>query len=78
MLGYPVGVSGDARRATVDLSIVILNYNTREHLRTCLAVARRRGLDDASGGPIEAEVFVVDNASQRRLGGHGRAPSSRG
>jgi glycosyltransferase involved in cell wall biosynthesis len=37
-----------------DLSIVILNYNTREHLRACLG---------SLGQPAYAEVFVVDNAS---------------
>jgi GT2 family glycosyltransferase len=38
-----------------DLSIVVLNYNTREHLRTCLqSVLAQAG---------DAEVFVVDNAS---------------
>lgn len=38
-----------------DLSIVILNYNTRDHLRACL----RSVLAEAAG----AEVLVVDNAS---------------
>jgi N-acetylglucosaminyl-diphospho-decaprenol L-rhamnosyltransferase len=47
----------------MDLSIVILNYNTREHLRTCLESLRVEGSTSFSGGTIEAEVFVVDNAS---------------
>jgi N-acetylglucosaminyl-diphospho-decaprenol L-rhamnosyltransferase len=38
----------------MDLSIVVLNYNTREHLRACLG---------SLGRPEQAEVFVVDNAS---------------
>ena len=37
-----------------DLSIIVLNYNTREHLRACLT---------SLGRPAQAEVFVVDNAS---------------
>jgi N-acetylglucosaminyl-diphospho-decaprenol L-rhamnosyltransferase len=47
----------------MDLSIVILNYNTCEHLRACLSSVRAEGSTSLSGGPIEAEVFVVDNAS---------------
>jgi GT2 family glycosyltransferase len=47
----------------VDLSIVILNYNTREHLRTCLWSLLAEGSTSFNGGPIEAEVVVVDNAS---------------
>jgi N-acetylglucosaminyl-diphospho-decaprenol L-rhamnosyltransferase len=47
----------------MDLSIVILNFNTREHLRQCLASLRAEGSTSLSGGPIQAEVIVVDNAS---------------
>jgi N-acetylglucosaminyl-diphospho-decaprenol L-rhamnosyltransferase len=47
----------------MDLSVVILNYNTREHLRVCLDSLLREGSTSISGGPIEAEVLVVDNAS---------------
>jgi N-acetylglucosaminyl-diphospho-decaprenol L-rhamnosyltransferase len=47
----------------MDLSIVILNYNTRDHLRTCLESLRGEGSTSLSGGAVEAEVFVVDNAS---------------
>jgi GT2 family glycosyltransferase len=60
----------------MDVSIVVLNYNTREHLRTCLAALR----DEASASSVpvgrphpppsprgrgswQAEVLVVDNAS---------------
>ena len=41
----------------LDLSIVIVSWNTREDLRTCLAA-----VPDARGG-LSTEVFVVDNAS---------------
>ena len=47
----------------MDLSIVILNYNTREHLRTCLEAVRAEGSTTLSDGPIAAELVVVDNAS---------------
>jgi N-acetylglucosaminyl-diphospho-decaprenol L-rhamnosyltransferase len=47
----------------MDLSIVILNYNTREHLRACLDSLRCEGSTSFSGGPLQAEVLVVDNAS---------------
>ncbi|MBV9173316.1 MAG: glycosyltransferase family 2 protein [Chloroflexi bacterium] len=47
----------------MDLSIVILNYNTREHLAECLRAIQAEGSTTLSGGSIEAEVFVVDNAS---------------
>ncbi|HLZ29707.1 MAG TPA: glycosyltransferase family 2 protein [Chloroflexota bacterium] len=49
--------------ASVDLSILILNYNTREHLRACLGSLLEEGSTSLSGGPIQAEVIVVDNAS---------------
>ncbi len=41
----------------IDLSIVIVNYNTRDLLRDCL-----RSLQDSRGN-CEIEVIVVDNAS---------------
>src|SRR5712691_471832 len=47
----------------MDLSIVILNYNTRQHLRTCLESLLVEGSTSVSGGATEVEVFVVDNAS---------------
>jgi N-acetylglucosaminyl-diphospho-decaprenol L-rhamnosyltransferase len=52
-----------ATAAGMDLSILILNYNTREHLRACLASLLDEGSTSLSGGPIQAEVIVVDNAS---------------
>jgi N-acetylglucosaminyl-diphospho-decaprenol L-rhamnosyltransferase len=45
------------------VSIVILNYNTREHLRTCLESIAREGSTTLSDGSFDAEVLVVDNAS---------------
>lgn len=42
----------------MDLSIVILNYNTRDLLRQCL-----RSLEKAIAGDAAYEIFVVDNAS---------------
>src|SRR5688572_5439191 len=41
----------------MDLSIVIVSYNTREMLRACL-----NALPDATRG-LTVETFVVDNAS---------------
>jgi GT2 family glycosyltransferase len=41
-----------------DLSIVIVNYNTREPLRRCLESIL------AHGGTLDLEVIVVDNASK--------------
>lgn len=49
--------------ALTDLSIVILNYNTCDHLRGCLQALRAEGSTSLDGGPILAEVLVVDNAS---------------
>jgi GT2 family glycosyltransferase len=49
--------------AVIDVSIVILNYNTREHLRTCLDALLAEGSLSPTGGPLRAEVIVVDNAS---------------
>lgn len=42
----------------LDLSIIIVNYNTREPLRRCLASIREQ-----SGG-LRVETIVVDNASK--------------
>lgn len=41
-----------------DLSIIIVNYNTRDYLRACLASI------EAQQGDVSVEVVVVDNASQ--------------
>jgi GT2 family glycosyltransferase len=43
----------------IDLSIIILNYNTRELLRQCL-----RSVAGAKRGGYKIETIVVDNASQ--------------
>jgi N-acetylglucosaminyl-diphospho-decaprenol L-rhamnosyltransferase len=42
----------------MDLSIVVLNYNTRDFLRACL-----RALQGEGSASISTEVLVVDNAS---------------
>jgi GT2 family glycosyltransferase len=47
----------------MDLSLIILNYNTREHLRVCLASVLAEGSTSVSNGSLSAEVIVVDNAS---------------
>ena len=47
----------------MDLSILILNYNTREHLRACLESLQAEGSTSLSDGPIQTEVIVIDNAS---------------
>ena len=49
----------------LDLSAVILNYNTREHLRACLTSLHSEGSTTLSraDAPITAELLVVDNAS---------------
>jgi GT2 family glycosyltransferase len=47
----------------MDLSIVILNYNTRDHLRACLHALQAEGSTSLAGGAIDCEVVVVDNAS---------------
>jgi GT2 family glycosyltransferase len=46
--------------APMDLSIIIINYNTHELVRDCL----RSLLETA--GDLKLEVFVVDNASQQQ------------
>jgi GT2 family glycosyltransferase len=47
----------------MDVSIVVLNYNTREHLAQCLEAIRQEGSTSLSDGQLVAEVIVVDNAS---------------
>ena len=47
----------------LDVSVVILNYNTCEHLRACLRALLDEGSTTLSNGALRAEVFVVDNAS---------------
>jgi N-acetylglucosaminyl-diphospho-decaprenol L-rhamnosyltransferase len=41
-----------------DLSIIIVNYNTRDYLRACIASI------EAQAGDLRVEVIVVDNASK--------------
>lgn len=43
----------------MDLSVVIVNWNTRAHLQRCLARLR----EALQASPLVAEVWVVDNAS---------------
>ena len=45
----------------MDVSVVVLNYNTREHLRACLGALR--GVVPTSPEGLDVEVLVVDNAS---------------
>ena len=54
-----VDVQADSIRGdrTVDLSIVVVNWNTRELLFDCLT-----SVEDNLGG-LQAEIIVVDNAS---------------
>lgn len=52
-----MGEFGDAR-GSMDLSIVIVSWNTREMLADCL------GSVFGNLGALECEVFVVDNASE--------------
>jgi N-acetylglucosaminyl-diphospho-decaprenol L-rhamnosyltransferase len=47
-----------AERSSLDLSIVIVNWNVRELLRRCLSSVCR-----TTGASLEVEVIVVDNAS---------------
>ncbi len=42
----------------IDLSVIIVNYNTRDYLRACLASI------EAQRGDLAVEVIVVDNTSQ--------------
>jgi GT2 family glycosyltransferase len=52
-----------ATQQNLDLSILILNYNTRAQLRACLESLLMEGSTSLGGGSIDAEVFVVDNDS---------------
>lgn len=47
------------------IAIVIVNYNTKEHLRRCLdsILEARPTLDGAAGVTTEAEIIVIDNNS---------------
>lgn len=48
-----------------DVSIIVLNYNTREHLRACLRSVLEEGSTTLSrpDAPLSAELIVVDNSS---------------
>ena len=75
----------------MDLSIVILNYNTRDHLRACLQGLLVEGSTSLSGGSVQAEAIVycgstlAENPALRsivetftRLAGHGATFLRRG
>ncbi len=47
----------------IDLSVIIVNYNTRDFLRACLASIEAQA-EQAQRGDLAVEVIVVDNASQ--------------
>jgi GT2 family glycosyltransferase len=47
----------------MDVSIVILNYNTCEHLRRCVAALAEDHSTSAAGQWLHTETIVVDNAS---------------
>ena len=48
--------------AALDLSIIIVNWNTRDLLDACL----RSVLEEAAAAKLAVEIFVVDNASTDR------------
>lgn len=48
--------------ATIDLSVIIVSWNVREHLRLCLS-SIHNSLKPTENG-LRAEIIVVDNASQ--------------
>jgi N-acetylglucosaminyl-diphospho-decaprenol L-rhamnosyltransferase len=47
----------------LDVAVQIVNYNTREHLATCLEALGH----DLEGSPLQARVLVLDNASDDDL-----------
>lgn len=47
----------------MDLSVVIVNWNTRELLLECLAAVQHAIASEASSAKFEAEIIVVDNGS---------------
>lgn len=49
--------TAESRRGTLDLSVIIVNYNVREFLEQALRSVYRAGAD------LEMEVFVIDNNS---------------
>ncbi|MER3457620.1 MAG: glycosyltransferase family 2 protein, partial [Chloroflexota bacterium] len=49
---------------TVTLSIIIVNWNTRDLLAACLeSIERSLSSDDGAGMKLQAEIIVVDNGS---------------
>ena len=52
------GMVSAARARSIDLSIIIINWNTADYLAGCLDSLANRGLDGLS-----AEVWAIDNAS---------------
>jgi N-acetylglucosaminyl-diphospho-decaprenol L-rhamnosyltransferase len=54
----PRGTTSDARHSCHDVSIIIVNWNTRELLRPCLTSIVQNTV------PIRGEIIVVDNASR--------------
>ena len=48
----------DSKPDTLELSIIVVTYNSRRHVRDCLESIQR------TSGSIRHEVIVVDNASQ--------------
>ncbi len=54
----PEQVKDSVRQKNPDLSIILVNYNTRDHLRQCLA-----SLFEMESGP-SCELFVIDNGSE--------------
>jgi glycosyltransferase involved in cell wall biosynthesis len=49
----------------MDVSIVIVSWNRRDLLRQCLESI------DKESGDVSLETFVVDNAIERWITGHG-------
>ena len=61
-----------SERASVDLSIVIVSFNTRDQLERCLL-----SLEDQPGEKEpRVEVFVVDNASSDGSAANALTPST--
>lgn len=48
---------------TITLSIIIVNWNTRDLLATCLESIQRSLSNEEAGAGLRAEVIVVDNGS---------------
>ena len=57
MTNFPLASSPFEKEADIDLSIVIVSFNTKELLLQCLASIKK----NTTG--LQKEIFVVDNAS---------------